>query len=144
MIRFFKNLIVMLVFSATAFVYADFTIEEPIRDKQNTYWLQLTDILLSKIPKNQNVFEEVLPDLSAELRLLREDPIWLELWGTSLNYEKNVNNHIVDSELLLSIGELAGWKEKETLFFHAGLLHTYGYLFSKLSTPYGYKRERWI
>jgi hypothetical protein len=27
---------------------------------------------------------------------------------------------------------------------HAGLEHTYGYLFSNLLTPYGYKRARWV
>ena len=30
------------------------------------------------------------------------------------------------------------------MIVHAGVTHTYGYLFSVLETPYGFKRKRWI
>jgi hypothetical protein len=33
---------------------------------------------------------------------------------------------------------------RHELYQHAGTEHTYGYLFSTLETPFGYKRARWI
>lgn len=66
----------------------------------------------------------------------------LSLWGRSLNVDEIVGQTIVHPEILRAIGVLAGVRMNGRVI-HAGLQHTYGYLFSLIDTPYGAKRERW-
>jgi hypothetical protein len=67
----------------------------------------------------------------------------LALWGRSVNVDENTGEIIVHPAILEAIGELAGLP-MHGRFVHAGLQHTYGYLFSLIDTPYGRKRDRWL
>jgi hypothetical protein len=70
-------------------------------------------------------------------------PGLLSLWGRSVNVDANVGQTIVHPAILQGIGALAGVPMRGR-GVHAGLQHTYGYLFSMLETPYGLKRDRWL
>jgi hypothetical protein len=65
------------------------------------------------------------------------------LWGRCVNFDENVRQVIVHPAVLRALGEVAGIPVRGTVV-HAGLQHTYGYLFSLIQTPYGPKRERWV
>src|SRR5262249_10359092 len=67
----------------------------------------------------------------------------LALWGRSVNVDENTGEVIVHPAILEAIGELAG-VTMHGRSVHAGLQHTYGYLFSLIDTPYGRKRDRWL
>lgn len=65
------------------------------------------------------------------------------LWGNTLNEDQLVGQTIVNPSILKAIGELAEVDcTGDTI--HAGLEHTYGYLFSTIETPFGFKRDRWV
>ena len=55
---------------------------------------------------------------------------------------------IVDPKILTLIGRLAKFPIRDQQHgqqrYHAGLIHTFGYLFSNLKTRFGYKRDRWV
>lgn len=70
-------------------------------------------------------------------------PALFRLWGRSANFDENARTTIVHAAILAAIGRVAGVPMRGR-FVHAGLQHTYGYLFSLIETPYGAKRERWV
>jgi hypothetical protein len=70
-------------------------------------------------------------------------PGLLSLWGRCVNFDENVRQVIVHPAILQALGELAGVPVRSRVV-HAGLQHTYGYLFSLIQTPYGPKRDRWV
>jgi hypothetical protein len=70
-------------------------------------------------------------------------PARLACWGRSVNVDENTREVIVHPAILQGIGTLAG-VPMAGRGVHAGLEHTYGYLFSLIDTPYGPKRDRWI
>lgn len=112
--------------------------------EENNSWIQLTDSLVKKLQYDQNAFLDTFPELSYQLEHHHQDPSWINFWGTSVNGEEE--HPIVDFDLLAFIMKLAGIKsvDKHRCYFHAGVLHTYGYLLSNLQTIHGYKRDRWI
>lgn len=87
-------------------------------------------------------FREQLPELSEQIERDRESPA-LDLWATSVNYDENAKTRITDRKLLNAIGRIARCPIRYGNAYHAGLLHTYGYLLSQVDTPYGKKHERW-
>lgn len=117
---------------------------EECSEDQNEYWTQSTRQLLEQIDTDPKTFEHLFPKLATELRQLRDHSSWLDFWGTSFNYDENVQAPIVDARIVNSLAQLTGKETLATSVFHAGILHTYGYLFSLCETPYGYKRKRWI
>jgi len=66
----------------------------------------------------------------------------LSFWGRSSNLDEVAQTEIVDPGVIAVIGQVAG-KQLSPVTPHAGLQHTYGYLFSEIQTPYGMKRDRW-
>jgi hypothetical protein len=66
----------------------------------------------------------------------------------SINYDDLVKEQIVKPSILEVINGICEWQPSvqstNSHVYHAGLLHTYGYLFSQLKTSFGYKRDRWI
>ena len=88
-------------------------------------------------------FERLLPGLASQIRCDVQSP-WLRIWGRSLNYDEHEKKIIVDRKILNVIGRIARCKIRDKSNYHAGLIHTYGYLLSNLPTRYGFKRERWI
>lgn len=69
---------------------------------------------------------------------------WLELWGRSLNFDEYENKIIVDRKILNVIGRVAKTNIRQRHHYHAGFIHTYGYILSNLPTRFGLKRKRWI
>ncbi|MCB1134977.1 MAG: hypothetical protein KDK78_01810, partial [Chlamydiia bacterium] len=77
---------------------------------------------------------------------IRLYPELLDQWGLSRNFDSGAQLEIVPKEILESLGKRAGWPHGQgpSSSYHAGLLHTYGYMESTIQTPYGLKRERWV
>lgn len=67
----------------------------------------------------------------------------LTFWGRSRNLDELAGDTIVASEILDLLSAITT-KPLSHKTPHAGLQHTYGYLFSTLETEYGFKRERWL
>jgi hypothetical protein len=70
----------------------------------------------------------------------REHADLLACWGECLNVDENTLTAIVDTPILAAIGAPTGAEGVA----HAGVAHTYGYLFSLARTPFGFKRKRWV
>ncbi|MBP2437379.1 amino acid deaminase [Microbacterium amylolyticum] len=81
--------------------------------------------------------EAVLPCVRADARAGR-----FSVWGWSTIIDEEVGEPVIPRELFARLHAAAGI---ETVFpiGNAGLLHVYGYLFSTVQTPYGYKSDRW-
>ncbi len=67
----------------------------------------------------------------------------LPFWGRSKNVDEFEASTIVAPSILELIAVEAGVK-MSLVTPHAGLQHTYGYLFSTIETKYGKKRDRWV
>jgi hypothetical protein len=94
-----------------------------------------------------NLMKERLPELVAKLQADQKLAGYAGLWGFSRNRdESSPTINTVHPDILNSIYILLGTNPvaPETIVHPAGLIHTYGYLFSLLQTPYGYKRARWV
>lgn len=92
----------------------------------------------------EQVFEASLPGLLAQMDKDRATPGLLALWGESINYDELANGEIVRPEILSFIASRLGAAQPRGRVVHAGLEHTYGYLFSLLPTKFGFKRARWV
>jgi hypothetical protein len=70
------------------------------------------------------------------------------LWGLSRNIDESnlaSGRRTVPANLIQFLnGYWNAPYDSDFIFGHAGLNHTYGYLFSILETPYGYKRARYV
>ncbi len=77
-----------------------------------------------------------------QLEQIKNDQTLLSMWGLSQNFDAGAKQIILDEKI---IGDLQGVfnVKNDNQVVHAGIMHTYGYLFSTLNTPYGYKRWRW-
>ena len=90
-----------------------------------------------------DVLRKMTPSIDRQIRRCARYPELNGLWGRSANYDELAKGRIVAKPIVKLIGDLSGIRPVgET--FHAGYLHTFGYLFSTLDTPYGLKRDRWI
>lgn len=90
-----------------------------------------------------DVLRRECPTVYHQIRRSARSDALIELWGMSSNVDELAKGEIVAAPILRMIGVLANLA-LEADRFHAGYLHTYGYLFSTLQTPYGLKRDRWI
>jgi hypothetical protein len=71
-------------------------------------------------------------------------PFWMDLWGRSINFDEGARGIIVYPQILDGlIGFFEGPPRRDRIV-HAGIEHTYGYLFSRLRTQFGFKRARWV
>jgi hypothetical protein len=85
--------------------------------------------------QNPSLYNQIIKDAN--------DSIVLTFWGQSLNFDSGAKSQIVDDQIIADLHAAFGL-HNDGKIVHAGVTHTYGYLFSVLDTPYGYKRERWI
>jgi hypothetical protein len=90
-----------------------------------------------------SVLKRLCPHIYQQIRRDARYPELLSLWGRGVNVDENVGQIIVHPAILKEIGSLAGVPMRGRVV-HAGLQHTYGYLFSLIDTPYGAKRDRWL
>lgn len=93
------------------------------------------------------------PRLAADIRSdAKLGKALLGLWGESINFDELAQGEIVPAAILTSLEEVflghplgrttTGQTPRRVT--HAGVEHTYGYLFSNLRTSFGYKRARWV
>ncbi|WP_261165745.1 amino acid deaminase [Microbacterium sp. Marseille-Q6965] len=82
--------------------------------------------------------------LETALRCVRDDARAgrLELWGHSTVVDENVGTPVITRELFDALHRAAGIAA-EFPVGNAGVVHVYGYFFSEVLTPYGYKSDRW-
>jgi hypothetical protein len=66
------------------------------------------------------------------------------LWGQSINYDELAKGIILDPAILKVLAKTFQVAWVSDRIAHAGVEHTYGYLFSTLKTAFGYKRARWV
>jgi hypothetical protein len=95
------------------------------------------------LSRGVKLFEQQVSGVAAQIRqdASRRGP--LSFWGRSRNVDEITGTTIVDPGVLRVIAAIAGKKLSERSP-HAGLQHTYGYLFSTIETPFGFKRDRWL
>lgn len=91
---------------------------------------------------NVGDFCDQFPNLCSQLRRDSESNV-LSYWGQCSNVDDNTQTQIVDRKLLSVIGAIGKTSIRTNTGYHAGLMHTYGYLLSTLKTRFGYKHERW-
>jgi hypothetical protein len=109
----------------------------------------------------QSKLGKLLPNLHDAIvssqRIGGRDLRYIDLWGRSSNYDVSQLNlatpkPTVDEPILDAFNDLAGLGDarhgdlgtvRGAITF-AGIEHTYGYLFSLLPTPFGFKRARWV
>jgi hypothetical protein len=89
------------------------------------------------------VLRRQCPDIYRHIRQLRHRSGLRRLWGRSRNVDDNAHQQIVHPAILHAIGHLIGIPMRGRVV-HAGVEHTYGYLFSLIDTPHGHKRDRWV
>jgi hypothetical protein len=85
--------------------------------------------------------EDELPGLAANLKTASE--VSAEYWTDSTTYDELAKEYILPDDVLDALGirhEITGG----VVHVPAGMMHTYGYLFSQLKTAYGLKGKRWI
>lgn len=89
------------------------------------------------------LLKKLCPHIHRQIVADGKRPGLLSLWGRSANFDEHAGQTILHPAIVRAIGQLAGVPMRGR-FVHAGLLHTYGYLFSLIDTPYGAKRDRWV
>lgn len=112
---------------------------------QDSYLIEAARDMIAAAARSQSavkVLQKQCPHIYRQLNRLRECRGLLSLWGRSCNVDEFAKQPIVHPAILQVIGQLAHVPMHGQIV-HAGLEHTYGYLFSLIETPFGYKRERW-
>jgi len=89
------------------------------------------------------------PAIVAQLARDAKAPAVLATWGEAINFNQTADGGfgaepIVALAITDELAALAGVAPHRDRVVHAGVQHTYGYLFSVLPTPYGFKRARWV
>lgn len=92
--------------------------------------------------------EQASPSLSKQIAHDSREIALKALWGKSINYDELANAIIIDPAILKTLASAFRVKLTDAMLAehlsHAGMEHTYGYLFSNLKTSFGYKRARWV
>jgi hypothetical protein len=98
--------------------------------------------------------DRLAPNLKDQLVADSHRSSWHALWGSSINYDEFAHGMIVNPAILEAIRETMAVSTPiieptasspvKGQIVHAGMEHTYGYLFSVLKTSFGYKRARWV
>lgn len=87
--------------------------------------------------------------LEKDLKTDSSEKALKDAWGEAINYDEYAKGIIVEPAILNPLTQrfqVAAPRlvaESRTAL-HAGLQHSYAYLFSNLKTPFGYKRARWV
>lgn len=120
---------------------------------QDCPWAGMTRMIEQRLKeqktKNSNtivakVIQEYAPHLLRQIKADAQDQFTKERWGKSINFDEGVKAKIVDESILDSLLKIYRTEPRQDKIVHAGLEHVYGYLFSNLVTPFGFKRARWV
>lgn len=92
------------------------------------------------------VLRTMLPALYSKLVSDSQRGSWLALWGRSINFDEGAREVILEPGIIESFERMFGVPPgaRPGRIVHAGIEHTYGYLFSLVRTPFGFKRARWV
>jgi hypothetical protein len=85
--------------------------------------------------------EDVLPGLAANLHVAQV--VSSRHWTDSTPYDELAKAYILPDQALDGLG-IRHEVSSGVVHVPAGVMHTYGYLFSQLKTAYGLKGKRWI
>lgn len=118
-------------------------IPQIVTAKDDRYWSDLVEQSKKSNKSILSILMKMNPDLYKQIQKDSVDSALLTFWGQSLNFDSGAKKKIVDDQLITDLHEQFGLKT-DTMIVHAGITHSYGYLFSTISTPYGFKRKRWI
>lgn len=110
--------------------------------KDDQYWSDLVSQSVNTKRSILKILEEKDPALYKQIVNDSADPILQSFWGLSQNFDSGAKKKILDDQLITDLQAQFGIKN-DNFIVHAGITHTYGYLFSVLQTPYGQKRKRW-
>ena len=119
----------------------------PEEKAEDCPWAGAARLMNAKAEKREElgpVFSAYAPGILKQLDADRYNKATLKLWGRSINYDELANGEIVDPSILRFIAARAGVPGPKGRIMHAGVEHTYGYLFSLLPTKFGFKRARWV
>lgn len=111
--------------------------------QEDTFWNAITRETIKNKMNILDVLADNDPALLEQIFTDSKDPLLPQFWGMSLNFDSNANKTIVDEKILKDLQAIFSI-QNDNQKVHAGVIHTYGYLFSIIDTPYGYKRKRWI
>ena len=112
-------------------------------------WADITRQIVDQSKTCNKVLKTNIPFIIDQMNKDKKSSMFLSMWGEAKNFDENAVSTIVDLKILKCLSEKLKLKnsiKKQHGFdsIHAGLQHTYAYLFSNLQTPYGYKRARWV
>lgn len=110
---------------------------------EDQYW---NDLALDSKESNHSIMRSLEannPSLYNQILKDSKDPYLTIFWGKSLNFDSGAKKQIVEDKIIGDLQALFNIRNDNRIV-HAGIMHTYGYLFSTIDTPYGYKRKRWI
>jgi hypothetical protein len=113
-------------------------------------WAEVTRSLdgVTDFARIRQTLDAKIPGFMYQLESDHQIHELFQLWGWSRNIdESNLSNgkKTAPVNLLQYFNSIwnVGYDASYT-YGHAGLTHTYGYLFSVMETPYGYKRARYV
>jgi hypothetical protein len=111
-------------------------------------WASMAKSLITENKSCEEVFKKSAPSLLPQLKSDSKNTAFINLWGKAKNFDENAKGVIVDKKILICLAEKlkirnAVTETPEFMVVHAGMQHSFGYLFSNLLTKYGYKRDRW-
>ncbi|MGZ3787797.1 MAG: hypothetical protein ACXVLQ_04700 [Bacteriovorax sp.] len=112
-------------------------------EDNDLYWSQLVEETRNSKMSILAILKKENPHLYDQIEKDSLDPNLLSFWGKSYNFDSGAKKKIIDDQIISDLQEKFHIKNDNEIV-HAGITHTYGYLFSVLDTPYGFKRKRWI
>ncbi len=110
-------------------------------------WAGAARLLIKNAENNESlesVFSAYTPGILEQLNSDRGNSAAFNLWGESVNFDAMMRATIVHPDILSYLSLKLGIARPKGKIIHAGMEHTYGYLFSVLETKYGFKRARWV
>jgi hypothetical protein len=130
------------------FIAACSSVEKKYSENSDLYWSALVKSSEKKKMSILEVLKKENPHLAAQVDADAADAkSLLGFWGKSLNFDAGAKKQIISDAIITDLHKKFHYdlnSGNDTRIVHAGITHTYGYLFSVLDTPYGYKRKRWI
>lgn len=109
----------------------------------NSIACRVIELADQPIAQRVGVFRRRCPEILRQIRRDAERSGPLPFWARCLNIDEFAGTTIV-SPAVLEVLAVTAQRPMSTTRPHAGLQHTYGYLFSVIPTPFGMKRDRWL
>lgn len=146
-IHLFLSIVIILSSSCSTIVKTKLRGISNLNTSNDHHWNDITKELNETRHPLVDLLAEYHPDLLSQMINDSKEPLLLSFWGKSINFDSNVKKQIVSPFILNEIYKIFNLDINPQFnlnIAHAGVIHTYGYLFSDLETPYGFKRKRWI